>query len=64
MPEKEGCIGIKKTFELKSRNKRLNRKTAKIGQINKRNYTNFEMNLGMMLIYVSVKFELVRTNCF
>ena len=31
MPEKAGCVSIKKTFEFKSRNKRLNRETAKKG---------------------------------
>ena len=29
MPEKAGCVGIKKAFDLKSRNKKLNRETAK-----------------------------------
>ena len=29
MPEKAGCVGIKKVLNLKSRNKKLNRETAK-----------------------------------
>ena len=29
MPEKAGCVGIKKALNLKSRNKKLNRETAK-----------------------------------
>ena len=32
-------------------------KRTKNGQTNRRNYTNFETNLDMMVIYVSVKFE-------
>ena len=31
---------------------------------NKRNYTNFEKNLAMMVIYVPVKFEIDWTNRF
>ena len=33
-------------------------------QTNRQNYTNFEMNLAMMVIYVSVKYEFDWTNCF
>ena len=33
-------------------------------QRNRRNYTNFERNLAMMVIYVPVKFEFDRTNRF
>ena len=33
-------------------------------QTNKRNYTNCERNLAMMVIYVPVKFEFDWTNCF
>ena len=33
-------------------------------QTNKRNYTNFERNLAMMVICVPVKFEFDWTNCF
>ena len=29
MPEKAGCVNIKKALNLKSRNKKLNRETAK-----------------------------------
>ena len=39
-------------------------KRTKNGQMNVRNYTNFERNLAMMVIYVSVKFEFDWTNCF
>ena len=34
------------------------------GQMNGRNYTNFERNLAMMVIYVPVKFEFDWTNRF
>ena len=34
------------------------------GQMNRRNYTNFERNLAMMVIYVPVKFEFNWTNLF
>ena len=34
------------------------------GQTNGQNYTNFERNLAMMVIYVPVKFEFDWTNCF
>ena len=33
-------------------------------QTNRRNYTNFERNLAMMVIYVPVKYEFDWTNCF
>ena len=36
MPEKAGCVGIEKALNLKSRNKQLNRETAK-KQTNKQN---------------------------
>ena len=36
----------------------------KDGQTNEQNYTNFERNLAMMVIYVPVKFEFVWTYCF
>ena len=39
-------------------------KWAKNGQTNGRNYTNFERNLAMMVIYVPGKFEFYWTNCF
>ena len=34
------------------------------GQINRQNYTNFEKNLAMKVIYILVKFEFDWTNCF
>ena len=34
------------------------------GQTNRRNYTNFESNLAMMVIYLRVKFEFDWTKCF
>ena len=34
------------------------------GQTNRRNYTNFESNLAMMVIYVPIKFEFDWTNRF
>ena len=34
------------------------------GQTNKRNYTNFERNLAMTVIYVPVKYEFDWTDCF
>ena len=33
-------------------------------QMNKQNYTNFESNLAVMMIYVPVKFEFDWTKCF
>ena len=33
-------------------------------QMNKRNYTNFERNLAMMVIYLPTKFEFDWTKCF
>ena len=36
----------------------------KNGQTNRRNYTNFERNLAMMVIYVPVKFKFDSTNRF
>ena len=39
-------------------------KRTKNGQTNRRNYTNFERNLAMMVIYVPVKFEFDWTNHF
>ena len=45
-------------FELESGNGNVD------GQTNKRNYTNFERNLAMMVIYLPVKFEFDWTNRF
>ena len=42
----------------------LTDRQTKSGQTNRRNYTNFEMNLAMMVIYVPVKFEFDWTNRF
>ena len=39
-------------------------KRTKNGQTNRRNFTNIERNLAMVLIYVPVKFEFDRTNRF
>ena len=56
-------------FELESANKNVDGQTdrqtdKKTGQTNTRNYTTFERNLAMMVIYVPVKFEFDWTNCF
>ena len=39
-------------------------KWTKYGQTNRWNYTNFEWNLAMMMIYVPVKYEFDWTNRF
>ena len=39
-------------------------KQTKNGQMNGRNFTNFETNLAMMVIYLPVKFEFDWTNRF
>ena len=39
-------------------------KWTKYGQTNRWNYTNFERNLAMMMIYVPVKYEFDWTNVF
>ena len=39
-------------------------KRTKTGQTNRRNYTNFERNLAMMVIYVPAKFGFNWANCF
>ena len=39
-------------------------KWTKYGQTNRWNYTNFEWNLAMMMIYVPVKYEFDWTNVF
>ena len=54
-------------FELESENENVDRrmdKWMKNGQTNRRNFTNFERNLAMMVIYLSVKVEFDRTNHF
>ena len=40
------------------------RQMDKNGQKNRRNYTNFERNLDMMVIYLPVKSEFVLTKHF
>ena len=42
----------------------LTDKRTKKGQMNGRNYTNFERNLAMTVIYLPVKFEFDWTNRF
>ena len=39
-------------------------KRTKNGQTNRQNFTNFERNLAMMVIYLPTKFEFNWTNCF
>ena len=39
-------------------------KRTKNEQTNTHNYTNFERNLAMIVIYLPVKFEFDWTNCF
>ena len=54
-------------FELESGNENVDRRTDKCtknGKTNRRNYTNFEWNLAMMVIYLPVKFEFDCTNRF
>ena len=45
-------------------NRWMDRQTAKNGQTNRRNFTNFERNLAMMVMYVPVKFKFDWTNRF
>ena len=55
----------KTIFELKSpETEILTHKRTKNGQTNSWNYTNFEMNLAVMVIYLPVKFEFNWTNHF
>ena len=42
----------------------LTDRQTKNGQTNRQNYTNFERNLAMMVIYLNVKFEFHWTNHF
>ena len=57
-----------RVFELESGNenvdKQIDGQTDKNGQTNERNFTNFERNLAMMVMYVPVKFEFDWTNRF
>ena len=45
-------------------NRWMDRQTDKNGQTNERNFTNFDRNLAMMVMYVPVKFEFDWTNRF
>ena len=49
-------------FELESGNENVDKQTD--GQTNGRNFTNFERNLAMMMIYLTVKFEFDSSNHF
>ena len=53
-------------FRVRVRKRKCGRtdKWTKNGQMNKRNSTNFERNLAIIVIYVPVKFEYDWTNCF
>ena len=53
-------------FELESGNENVDGQMdgQTNGQTNRRNYTNFEWNLAMMVIYVRVKFKFDWTNRF
>ena len=55
-------------FELESGNenvdKQMDGQTDKNGQTNERNFTNFERNLAMMVVYLPVNFEFDWTNRF
>ena len=53
-------------FRVRVRKRKCGRtdKQTKNGQTNGKNYTNFERNLAMMVIYVPVKFEFAWTHRF
>ena len=55
-------------FEFESGNKnvdrRMDRQTDKYGQTNEWNFSNFERNLAMMVVYLPVKAECDWTNRF
>ena len=53
-------------FELQSGNKNVDKQSdgQTNGQTNRWNFTNFERNLAMMVIYLPVKFEFDWTNRF
>ena len=65
VPSSMNLIG-QTVFELESGNKngdgQMDGQTN--GQMNRQNFTNFERNLAMMLIYLPVKFEFDQTNRF
>ena len=52
MPEKAGCGSIKKALNLKSRNKKMNRETAK-----KRTNKQTELNQKRTMLLDNTKFE-------
>ena len=55
----------KKTDKQTDVDRQMDRQTwTKNGQMNRRNYTNFERNLAMIVIYLHVKFEFDWTNRF
>ena len=45
-------------------NRRMDRQRTRNGQTNGRNFTNFERNLAMMVMYLPVKFEFDWSNRF
>ena len=55
-------------FELESGNenvdKQMDGQTDKNGQMNRRNFTNFERNLAMMVVHLPVNFKFDLTNHF
>ena len=54
-----------KHFRVRDRKQNVDRQTYRQkGQTNRQNYTNFERNLAIMLIYILVKFEFDWTKCF
>ena len=61
LPVKSDSIG-QSIFELESGNGSVDGLTNE--QSNRRNYTNFEMNQAMMVIYLPVKFEFDWTKHF
>ena len=53
-------------FRVRVRKRKFGRtdKQTKNRQMNGQNYTNFERNLAVMVIYLPVKFKFNWTNCF
>ena len=51
-------------FRIRPDRVHLHRMELKNGQTNRRNFTNFERNLAMMVIYLPVKFEFDWSNRF
>ena len=54
-------VGVRKR---KWTNRWMDRQKDKNGQTNEQNFTNFDRNLAMMVMYVPVKFEFDWTNRF